>query len=54
MKHIAVRTSEYRNTEGLCKAGDAARLPGTQLHYRREYEGWNFNSDNYFFTTDKK
>jgi len=40
-------------------------IPGTHLHYGlsrpqdhgtvgRKYEGWNFNSGNYLFTTDTK
>jgi len=24
------------------------------LQYKRKYEGWNFNSGNYLFTTDTK
>jgi len=27
---------------------------GDETHYRPTYEGWNFNSGNYLFTTDTK
>jgi len=43
-----------------CKAGQAT--DGTKIRYMRiacwvtwtTYEGWNFNSGNYLFTTDTK
>jgi len=29
-------------------------LHNSQIFYARNYEGWNFNSGNYLFTTDTK
>jgi len=32
----------------------AHRVSNSAVHARSNYEGWNFNSDNYLFTTDTK
>jgi len=32
----------------------AWHLSGNTVEYHQSYEGWNFNSGNYLFTTDTK
>jgi len=51
MKHMftTVCPKSYYVTLSL-----VSRIRLTSLHPKYKYEGWNFNSGNYLFTTDTK
>jgi len=45
-----MRTLQFSSASGLLLQRTKPYYPATV----REYEGWNFNSGNYLFTTDTK
>jgi len=55
---MQIRIAVYRNTVPLLKerAGPkpVSKLVSTRNFQLEYYEGWNFNSGNYLFTTDTK
>ena len=53
-KYRCLTANFYVQTFQQQKKPNIAKKVKNEQHRRRIYEGWNFNSGNYLFTTDTK